>query len=427
MLVADTKHRLFNCLMKKNKQTKNVKKVSQSGGKAVTRSNPPAAYGVTAKTEMPRISGYSDRIRIRRREFIGTATNGSTTGFMLTGLSSSVPGYDFNPGVGTMFPWLSNLSSSFERFRFTQLDVHVIPSQSTATAGRYYLSVDYDFDDPAATSKVQMMGNRTAVESAIWQEAHLRCVPAELHRDMPTKYISTMSRNNFVEPRTAYCGFLMVAFDTPTTNCLLDLWVEYDVELISPVNDDIVVQDTISAMTNVNVSELVSVWGTGYLGVPPMSVVQAPGPIFAVTPGINGTPPMSITYFGQTGEFAGKVIDVGRAQGGKIDVMSKAILTGASPSTILQAGFDTVVAVMDSLGAPLAYLTTTNTAFQKSTGVVTPTNISVNNANTYSLFSILLDTLNNAYPTARFLAPFLVGTAALAAPGSSVVGYRFEL
>jgi len=179
----------------KNKNNNNARsqKNSQSR-KALTVTSAPVAKGVTAWSTPPNMAASGDKVVIKRREFVGTATNGTVTGYALTPVSASTPGYDFNPSEATMFPWLSQLAPCFERFRFDRLSFDFIPSQASSTAGRYYAAVDYDYDDAVAVNKTMLMGNMTAMESAVWQPMSIKCDPRSLNRDLPYRYVSCTTR-----------------------------------------------------------------------------------------------------------------------------------------------------------------------------------------------------------------------------------------
>jgi len=311
-------------------QKQNKSKTKQAKPGNFKRVKIPYAVGIAAKVSQPTVSGRGqDTISIKRKEFVGSFTNGGTTSFALTTISSATPGYDLNPGCSIMFPWLSNLAGSFERFRFNRLNVTVIPSQSTATAGRYYAAIDYDYDDSVAISKVQLMGNRTAAEAPVWQEIQLSAIPSELHRDMPAKYVSLNTRTNYIEARTAYCGFLMFATDTPVANCVFDVWVDYHVDLISPVNDTALVQDSYTGAALATTPYLtVGASGTN-VGQLPLTL-SVPGFVKIVTPGSGGVPTLAI----DTGHSASYALDLAGCGGqGKLDIVSVAAATGVTPTT----------------------------------------------------------------------------------------------
>jgi len=421
--------------MKKNNNSnsQNKNKKNKAGTAQVQRIAPAVAYGVSAKVTVPRISQSrpTDSIKIRRKEFVGSITNGASTGFSVVPLCSAIPGYDLNPGCAVMFPWLSNMAGSFERFRFNRISIHIIPSQATSTAGRYYCAIDYDYDDAVPNSKVALMGNRTASEAPVWQELRIDAVPAELHRDMPAKYVSLVTRNNYIEARTAYCGFVIFAMDTPTANLLFDVWVEYDVDLISPVNDTVILQDAWTPYSPTTTANATVAVGTAYGGFNLFPGVSIPGALKVVVGGTPGVPTLAVPLGGAT--FSGgnqKAIDLAGAGGsGKLDINWQNIITGATPSaTIGTNGFNIGVQAFDSNGTSLAEIASVGSGLVKQFVGIKDTSADMLTAGSgiWSTVSLYLNQLMAAYPTTRYLVPFVKSTAALGA-GSSLCGYKFEL
>lgn len=415
--------------MKKKKSNKRAPKAN--GDRKITVA--PTAVGIYTRASVPNLSvSNPGAIRIHRREFVTSLTNGANTGFYLHPLSSSVPGLDLNPGVPAMFPWLSSVAPSFERFRFRDLKFSMIPSQSTATAGRYYMAVDYDYDDVVPGDKVAIMGNRTAAEATVWQELAMQCVPAELHRDVPVKYVAGGSRNNYIEPRTSFCGFLIVAFDTTVSNLLFDLWVEYDVELISPVSDGGVIQDALANATAAPaVANVATPIGAINIGFPAIVATAVPGPVKVVTPGAPNVPVLSVSAGGST-VAAPAALDVGTLRSGKLDLRATVTVTGVTPATItgpttsLFIGAD----VFDSAGTRLGVagdpVLPGGDSFNRVTGTKDGTTFTTASAPVQSLGSLFMDALYSLYPTVRYIVPYITTLAALGA-GTSKLGYRVEL
>ncbi len=399
-----------------------------SRGRAATTVRAPAAIGVTAVTVPPRVNGR-DSFRVARREFVGTASNGTTTGFAVTPLSLAIPGYDINPSVYNMFPWLSNIANCYERFRFNRLAFHFIPSQATSTAGRFYAAVDYDYDDSPAVTKPQMMGNKTAVETAVWNEAVLTCDPASLNRDMPYKYVSCSTRGLDVEGRTAFSGFLMCAFDTTVQNCLMDIWVEYDVELVTPVNDGVGQQLTSSASTYVTVvANTTTGAGPTFYGFPNPSTNVSLGTIRVVTPGTATTP--AITWVTRS---VPKALDIMDAKGkGLLDLTASLNVTGVTPNALLVAAtaLDILWGLFDSNGVYLAQLSGTPVGIPSTaySHVVGPTVGAGDVAGGFLLdvTSIALDTLLSYLPLVRYIAPMIANTAAAVGAGYNAWGFRYK-
>jgi len=401
-------------------------KIKKTSNAKSTLVNVPAAKSYTAKTSGPRGSFKSGNLNIKRREFVGTATNGSVTGFSLTPVSYSTPGYDLNPSEAHLFPWLSQIAPCYERFRFKSVSFEFIPSQPTTTAGRYYAAVDYDYDDAVATSKEGLMGNCTAVEAPVWQGCTLTCDPASLNRDMPFRFVSCTTRGLNVEARTTYAGYMMVAFDTSVANCLLDIWVTYDIEFATPVYDSEILQNMVPSVTPPAIANVAPAVGTIFgAPVPPyvinynrgvVEVINAAAAGISLLLGIGGTF-MNIPY----------ALDLKNAMGkGIITLWNRTSVNGVAPSTLLDAAvsLDSLWAVFDSNGTSLAPYPSGAVVGQYSDiGVSTSGQIAVAGNPIVKSTTLPLKSLMAIYPAARFLANY---TWAAAAVGAGTTGFGFS-
>lgn len=409
--------------MQKSK-SKTGQKPQKKSKAAITRSQRdiPAAIAYSSRAQPPNIG---NRVVLKRREFVGTATNGSTTGFALTNLSTVIPGYDFNPSCYTLFPWLSQLSVAYERFRFNKLSFEFVPGQSTATAGRFYASVDYDYDDNPATSKAEMMGNMTAVESSLWTNCGLKCDPNSLNRDMPYRYVSSTSRTLSIENRTAYSGFLMLAFDTAVTNCIMDIWVEYECELITPVLDS--VQFQVLPISSTATVDVCPTLGTKAASSPPVSTNSFPlGAAALVTPGQSGVPTMSRGFWGNT--FIQKsALDIKNLLNLPSLILStNASAYGVAPSALMDAAtaLQGVFNIYDSKGTWLVDTSGSSEAngVTRCTGLATSGSIFVPGATVLTSTALQIAKLLTQYPTMRYIGAMLQSDVPV---GPGMTGWGF--
>lgn len=394
----------------------------------------PVARGITARSSRPTLSSSNGNIHIHRREFAGTITNGAVTGYALAGVSALTPGYDLNPGCNLMFPWLSGIAPSYERFTFRNLKLHFIPSQATSTAGRYYVAVDYDYDDSVSQSKVQLMGNMTAAEAPVWQSMDLTLDRALLHQDMPAKYVNLLTRNNFIEPRTAYCGFVMVAFDTPVANCLIDMWVEYDIELISPVSDFAALQNNLTDAAISDATTTIAV-GSGFAGncqwgsdLPPAGNA---GPVQVLIPGTPAAPVANIVHAGGTLliNALDRILDLGRAGLGTLILRGIQTVTGAAPNVVIgtqQLRMD--ANVCDSTGKVLGNLMDAGTGAVQTVGMdgTNVAAIGTNGAAFVAAITVPLALLYAKYASARYIVPYYRSQLVIGA-GTNAFGFQYEV
>lgn len=402
----------------------------KSSAQTMVRMEVPQAIGVSIPTGVPRFAGAgTDVVNIKRREFVCSFGNGANLGFYMVPQSVNTPGWDFNPGCTSLFPWLSGLANHFERFRFRALNFKFVSSAATSNPGRYYAAIDYDYDDAPANDKVSMMGNRTANEATIWQPMQLSANVASLHRDMPTKFVSSYARGNYVEPRTAYCGFLMVAIDTTQADRLFDMWVEYDVDLITPTSEGITEQDSIFSLTPPAVANVTTALGAGFAANPWIRGVS-PGPVRVVTPGAAGIPQMSYGTLGTVP--ASYALDLGQlltsaGRATNFTLKYTGTETGSSPSNVVGTKrLNAFAAAYDAVGTYLGDMFGLSSGQAKAVGVDVASDLTTVGARFVDLASIAVDELLRVYPSVRYLVPFIESAAAIGA-GTSAFAFKVEL
>lgn len=168
---------------------------------------------------------------ISHREYIQdiTANTGSPSTFQATQ-------FVLNPGQVATFPWLSNVAKNFESYRFRKLKFHYETEAPSSLGGSLVQSVDYDATDAAPLTKQQAMAYRNAVRSAPWEP----CCHTSAREDMAKQ------KSYFVRPgaqpantdiKMYDTGNLFVCTQNVTTASAVcgELYVEYDVELLTPI------------------------------------------------------------------------------------------------------------------------------------------------------------------------------------------------
>lgn len=200
--------------------------VSHSGS-GITVSAP-SANGRISYTSDPHIkSGRGGNITVSHREFVADV-NVETTGFDLQ--------YQFgvNPGNSSLFPWLSQIATRYEMFKFRSLRVIYEPQCGTSTTGTMMLAIDYDASDPAPVSKPQMMAYKNAVRSPLWFACTHTSAAADLHR-LKTNYVLSGAQPINTDIKTYDIGNLFVALQSNGGDTSAgELYVEYVVDLLTP-------------------------------------------------------------------------------------------------------------------------------------------------------------------------------------------------
>jgi hypothetical protein len=130
-----------------------------------------------------------------------------------------------------MFPWLSRIAPSWERYRFVNnVTFHLIPGNPSTSSGRVFMSADLDWDDPVPATKAEALQSRFAVEGGVWNPLSLTIPASDLMRGMPWRYVQHPTRSD-PEPRTVFAGFLVIGATSATAGNTWDLWVTYNVDL----------------------------------------------------------------------------------------------------------------------------------------------------------------------------------------------------
>jgi len=184
---------------------------------------------MTAQMPSMNYSKYAGdgRVRIRHREYIGVQSNAAS--FAAT--SSPI-----NPGQVAMFPWLSAIASNFETYLFNTLNFEYSPFCPSSTTGSVVLAIDYDAADPIPVSKSQTLQYHNAVRSVVWQECCCRSDKGDNRKFGIQRFIRPGALPAGTDIKTYDLGnFIAAVGDGTNTDACGDLFVTYDVELITPI------------------------------------------------------------------------------------------------------------------------------------------------------------------------------------------------
>ncbi len=195
----------------------------------------PVAMSIRQGTQPPRMSSTTARngdlrVRVRHREYIAD---------ILGSVAYAVTSFSINPGLPATFPWLSQLANLFESYRFNKLVFQYRTQAATAATGKAMLSVDWDAADATPTSKVQQLQERTKMDDASWKNFDLPCDLADLLKFGVQRYTRSAGLSANLDIKTYDVGNLLVGTQGQAgTAAIGELWVEYDLELITPQTSD---------------------------------------------------------------------------------------------------------------------------------------------------------------------------------------------
>ena len=181
---------------------------------------------------------------VRHREYIGDVL--ASTGF-------SLRKFTVNPGLPETFPWLAQIATAYEQYRwrgilfeFVSTSSDALLSSATSSAlGTVNMSTLYNVTDPDFTDKRQMLNHEYSNSNKpSCSFIHpIECAPSQT----PYKYYNTRSAAVPVDAdpqRFDFCHFyLMTEGQQASGGVLGELWVTYEVEFLKQQFDQIILTD----------------------------------------------------------------------------------------------------------------------------------------------------------------------------------------
>lgn len=147
--------------------------------------------------------------------------------------------YVINPSSTNLSPWLANIATNYEKYRYHSLTFEYKPTCPTTLGGWITLSVDFDVDDDHLSSslleeKVMAMNRSDSVESTLWSPVSLHLSKQTLNR-IGERWVYGGTEETVDENRTVYAGKLYIAAAGPSEiDWVGEIYVSYSVELMFP-------------------------------------------------------------------------------------------------------------------------------------------------------------------------------------------------
>jgi len=180
-----------------------------------------------------------DSVRIRKREYIGDID--ATILFA----NNTFP---INPGLSSVFPWLSDIAACFQQYRFNGLVFQLVTTSSTAIAsstnlglGQMCMATNYDASDGPFQDLPTMLAS-TFANSGVPSEnlMHaIECAPTDQAQIL--YYIRNGGLSSNEDIKTYDLGLLQIATQKMQSayQGMAQLWVSYDITLVKAVNRSI--------------------------------------------------------------------------------------------------------------------------------------------------------------------------------------------
>lgn len=193
----------------------------------------PVSFARTTRNKNPTLKMSNGRARITHREYLGDIS-GST--------SFAIRSYAVNPGNAIAFPWLSTVAINYEAYRFLKLHFVYETQVSTATSGSIMMAIDFDAADIqislAPTNKVVIMNYNNAVRGSSWESVRYVANPTDMKTLGPQRYVRVGNLTSVMAAQNYDIGtFYLATQGFAGTTLVGELYVEYDIELITPSFD----------------------------------------------------------------------------------------------------------------------------------------------------------------------------------------------
>ncbi len=309
-----------------------------------------------------------------------------------------------------MFPWLSQVASAYEKYRFEMLEFEIIPRNPTSSAGAVYSAVDYDWDDTPATTTAELMSNRGAVSSDVWSAHSLKVDTRRLNEDVPWRYVAELPRTESSQ-RLVYSGFFMLAIAGTTASVNFDVFARYRVRLSLPCLHTV---DSTATITYASAVTVAAITHTPYAQLPVVSGLSN------VLAGVGGVPTLGVQPSGSP------AYRLPAANKGEVSITAYPATAGNPPSNYVTDTFCDGQ-IYDAVGNLLGYLNDPGilSANARYAGPDAAGTWATNGAVARAATSFAVASLRKVYPLAVYLVPTLYSSAGRVLSTSTKLSTRY--
>jgi len=208
------------------------KKSRKSGGGAQKKSVQVAPVAVSRDVKPRRIPSMKSNgvwTSVSHRECFATVVSSST--------AFAVASYSLNPGVPSVFPWLSQVAARYETYKFRRLSFSIRTQSATTAVGSVGMAFDFDANDPAPTSLLMGLSYRDRSLGACWAEQRLDLDLRQGDKS-PSKFTRVGLPTEPYDLKTYDLGVLHVFTEGVSAATVGILEADYTVDLFTPQIQD---------------------------------------------------------------------------------------------------------------------------------------------------------------------------------------------
>jgi hypothetical protein len=227
---------------KNNNKGKNIRRVNRSkksnGGELITMPSAKTRLIKTTRPSFNNVNRSDGRIIVKHREFVSDVYGS---------VAFTLDTYPINPGMQITFSWLNLIAIQFESYIFKKLRFLFTTVKGTSTSGSVMMAVDYDATDDPPLNKTQIMSYHGASRSSPWSECANDSAQGNLLKFGVQRYVRGSAVNASIDLKTMDVGnFYIATKDCADASAIGELYVEYEVELITPQTNPSVIVNAFS-------------------------------------------------------------------------------------------------------------------------------------------------------------------------------------
>jgi hypothetical protein len=151
---------------------------------------------------------------------------------VIGGAAFHVLGYNINPGIKDLFPWLSGIAGRFQEYRINRMKVEFQTRTATTQGGIVVLAPDYSVSDAPPSIEQDMMAYQDAVSSTVWRDVHCKLDPKALMSTGARKFVRAQVTSG--DSHLYDAGKFYIGHETTYLGTVGKLWVDYDISLFTP-------------------------------------------------------------------------------------------------------------------------------------------------------------------------------------------------
>jgi len=188
-----------------------------------TLTSAPVARSKTVRIPKPVLRNSPNGVVVKHREFWRTITSNTSVSIVTTNI---------NPGRRDIFSWLSNVAMNYEQYRFRKLSFTFVSAQATSYAGRVGMAHTSNPTSSGPKNRNDFFNVTPNVEESPWEDMVLN-VPVSGKKLFVRGLSQTVGGTSNTYDEGQIC--LMAAMNPASADICGEVFVEYELELFSPI------------------------------------------------------------------------------------------------------------------------------------------------------------------------------------------------